>query len=179
MRIAYPIHIIDIDGTVFSYDEDEARRIAGTIHDRTLGGRLHLPLGHQHVERIVDIDGKTHTITNRYIARDDHGQIITNADWPFKPNFPHWGNPSAEVLRAQELGLPIPYTSCCKGGPYKSRDTRVGEVRKQEGHGQQMADILVSGRNKPIKRKRPTPDWDSPRRRVQRCWKSQRKTQWK
>ena len=29
MHIAYPIHIIDIDGTVFSYDEIEARRFAG------------------------------------------------------------------------------------------------------------------------------------------------------
>jgi len=173
MHITYPISIIENDGTTTLIDEHEAERLARDIYY----GKI--VLSKRHIDTIVSYDGRVSTVTNRYIARDDRGQIITNKTWPFKPNFPHWGNPSAEVLRAQELGLPIPYTSCYKGGPYKRRDRRVGEVRKQEGHGQQMTGILVSGRNKPIKRKRPKPDWDSPRRRIQRCWKSQRKTRWK
>ena len=173
MHITYPISIIENDGTTTLIDEHEAERLARDIYYGNIA------LSKHHSDTIVDIDGYVSTVTNRYIARDDRGQIITNKTWPFKPAFRHWGAPRPEVLRAQELGLPIPHTSCYKGGPGQRRNKRVGEVRKQEGHGQEMAGILVSGRNKPIKRKRPSPDWDSPRRRVQRCWKSQRKTRWK
>ena len=173
MHINYPISIIEDNGFVHIIDEQEAERLARDIYY----GKI--VLRERHIDTIVDYDGYVSTVTSRYIARDDHGQIITKKTWPFKPTFPHWGTPRKEVLRAQELGLPIPNTSCYRGGPYKSRDKRVGEVRKQEGHDQQMTGIIVSGRSKPIKRKRPAPDWDSPRRRVQRCWKSQRKTRWK
>ena len=173
MHIIYPINIIEDNGTVTAVDEQEARRLACDI----CFGKI--VLAEHHRDTIVDIFGNVITVTHRFIARDDHGLIITNKTWPFKPNYAHWRTPSREVLHAQSLGLPIPYTSCYKRGPCQSRDTRVGEVRNQEGHAQQMTGLLVSGRSNPIKRKRPAPDWDSSRRRVQRCWKSQRKTRWK
>lgn len=179
MHIAYPIHIIDIDGTVFSYDEIEARRFAGAIRHRTFAGRLHLPLHRQHVERIVDIDGEIHTITNRYIARDDHGRIITNADWPREEEDRSWGRPSERVLHAQERGLPIPGTGGYRGGPWKTRKSRIKENRHQDDHASQMSDLIVNGRRIVLKRKRDNPDWDPSRRTDTRGWKGWRGTQWK
>ena len=180
MQIAYPIYIIDIDGTVFSYDEIEARRFAPTIRRRTFAGRLHLPLHRQHVERIVDIDGEIHTITNRYIARDDHGRIITNRDWPFKPVFRHWGEPSSEVLHAQALGLPIPLTRCYKKGAWVSNKSGIGEVRRQHDDSQQLKNVSIPSRDIQVRRKRRSNGWwHDLDRKTQRCWKSQRKTQWK
>jgi len=179
MHIAYPIHIIAIDGTVFSYDESEARRFAGAIHRRTIAGRLRLPLHRQHVERITDIDGEIHTITNRYIARDDHGRIITNADWPRESDSHHRGGSSERVLHAQERGLPIPGTGSYKGGPWKTRKCRIREIRHQDDHERQMEEILVCGRRITLKRKRSNPDWDLPRRTDTRGWKGWRRTQWK
>ena len=174
MHIAYPIHIIDIDGTVFSYDEDEARRFALTIRRRTFAGRLHLPLHRQHVERIVDIDGEIHTITNRYIARDDHGRIITNADWPREEDH-NRDRPSEGSLR----GLPVPGTGSYKGGPRKTRKCRLKEIRHQDDHDSQLSEILVCGRRITLQRKRSKPDWDLPRRTDTRGWKGWRRTQWK
>lgn len=173
MDIVYPISIIENDGTVYHVDEKEAERLARDIYYNNI------VLHERHIDFYYDYEGRITEITNRFIARDDYGRVITKKNWPFKPSFPNWRAPRPEVLRAQELGLPIPNTSCYRGGPYKSRHKRVGEVRKQEGHDQQMKGVIASGHAKTIKRKRHKPDWDSPRRRVQRCWKTQRKTQWK
>ncbi|WP_298847016.1 hypothetical protein [uncultured Salinicola sp.] len=179
MHIAYPIHIIDIDGTVFSYDEIEARRFAPTIRRRTFAGRLHLPLHRQHVERIVDIDGEIHTITNRYIARDDHGRIVTNADWPREPECRRESRYCKELRHAREHGLPIPGTGSYKGGPWKTRKCRLKEIRHQDDHDSQLSEILVCGRRIALKRKRSNPDWDLSRRTDTRGWKGWRRTQWK
>ena len=179
MHIAYPIHIIDIDGTVFSYDENEARRFAPDIRRRTFAGRLHLSLREQHVERITDIDGEVHTITSRYIARDDHGRVITNADWPHEADCQRESRYDKERRHAQEHGLPIPGTGACRGGPWNTRNCRIKEIRHQQDHEDQLSDILVNGRKVTLKRKRSKPDWDLPRRTDTRGWKGWRRTQWK
>ena len=128
---------------------------------------------------MVDIDGETHTITNRYIARDDHGQIITNADWPREEEERSRERPSERVLHAQERGLPIPGTGSCRGGPWKTRKCRVKEIRHQNDHESQLNDLIVNGRRIVLKRKRSNPDWDLPRRTDTRGWKGWRRTQWK
>lgn len=179
MQINYPINIIDINGTVFSYDEDEARRFGSKIHDRTLNGLWHIPLNEQHVEHITDIDGEIHTITNRYIARDDHGQIITNADWPKEADSHHESRYAKEKRHAREHGLPIPGTGSCRGGPWKTRKCRTKEIRHQNDHESQLNDLIVNGRRIILKRKRSNPDWDLPRRTDTRGWKGWRRTQWK
>lgn len=173
MHINYPIHIIDIDGTVYSYDEENARRFARTIQ------RYEIVLQPYHVQKVNDFEGRYSTLKHRYIARDDHGQIITNEDWPFAPRYWHSYQSSKAKLHAQALGLPIPYTSCYKGGPWKSHTNHISENRRQAGHAQQLDGLIVAGRAKPLKRIKPSPDWDTPHRERPRCWKKHRRTQWK
>lgn len=174
MHVTYPISIIENNGIVHHVDEEEAERIARDIYFGDIA------LSESHCDTYVDYLGNVRKTYNRYIARDDHGQIITNKNWPFKPDFHGRNSRWAKAYRdAERHGLPIPGTGCYKKGSWTQFKSGIAENRIQESHAQQMSDLIVAGKFKNLKRKRPAPDWDAPRRGEQRCWKKQRRTQWK
>lgn len=171
MEITYPIHIIKNTGETWIIDEIEAESLKNHM---TFRMKLH----EKHVIHYYDFNGKK-TIKCDYIARDDNGKIITNENWPFKPNFNDRKNKYYKLLKnLKDKGLPIPGTGISKrrSSNYKFN---LSENRNQIKHIEDYKDLIVAGKRKIIKRKKAIFDFDRPYRMEEKNWKSQRKKQWR
>lgn len=170
MHIEYPITLVDYEGNVFLIDHDDAVRLARDVNygNIILKGT---PLEDRIFFRGPNLDG-----SNVYSARDFYGQVVTNTTWPVKLTL-YRGRRNKAVVRAIELGIPVPNTGCYKKGRHASNKARFREVRQQAGHEEQIKAIGANDNN--AMRKRENPGWDRCYRHCERNWKSQRRTQWK
>ena len=188
MKIVYPIAIIHSNGFTIEIADEQEALAYWNDYNKYPGPSIY-KISDVHVSRYHRFDGYLQIVRNDWIARDAFGVIINENNWPsegrprryrMSPNWRFW---TEQKRRAEELGIAIPRTRSRRGTSRWRQDKSGGvrECREAIDHIAQLEECGPIGRSVKTGRFRRVIGWwdDYPPRGDQKCWKKQRKTQWK
>lgn len=171
-ELRYPLHAIRSDGFVHHVTDEEAAR------------RLGRDFGLAHVEPGVSCHDIPHHVfgarRNDWIVRDDWGAIVAPGDLPERSHRePWWMRAHRAARHAASTGLPIPGTGRKTRGSHRRRIRQgLATLAAAASTDADMDDLGMNGCRAARTRER----IDArclPHRSEERCWKAQRRTQWR
>jgi hypothetical protein len=171
MRHALPLAAIHKDGTVELFDSLEA------LHPH----RRSIHLKHREVYSVID--GEMRFAEHDWIVRDGFGAVVDPDDIPYPPRRKaFWARGKERARIAEAAGVAIPGTGRSHGYRYHRRFAYMGDNRAAAAIAADLTvglDQLERRHLASLRQPRLVDGWDGPNRCTERCWKDQRRTQWR